>query len=257
MLRRLLSSQPDPLDEAVVAKVATRPYTDRELVAELVAEGRDLGSAPELALDRLLEDHPRVRRLGDGRLIDAVALVRGAVATTVVTDEAVSWKRLLDTNLIDLSVVRITERALPVVTVSGEEIRRPRTVSSSLHAKRWMFATETGMPTRVRVGDGTLHFEPVAAPAPNPAADDPLVTAIGRLAVTISEERVPASVSDFVLEVAIEHPGVLTTERPPLSALFSDAGLDVRGDHLVVPGLDWDEWLAEEADAWVDPLEEE
>ena len=80
------------------------------------------------------------------------------------------------------------------------------------------------------------------------------MVAVSDLAETISRERVPAGVIDFLVELALERPGVFHLPRPPLSTLFRRLGLEVKDDHLVPADLAWEDWLTEEASAW---LEEE
>lgn len=252
MFKRLLTSEPDPVGDAVVRLVAERPRTREELLEALVEEGLDLGDVPENTVSVITRGHRRFHQLSDGRLVDVMSLFDGAISTTVIDDDSVAWRRPVGDSLADLAIVRLVERALPPIVVDGKTIKRARGSSNTLHAKAWLFSTEEGSPTRMTVRDGSIHIDTIVERVEGPGSEDPLVGSVGQLAETISRERIPAGVFDFLVELALERPRIFAVERPPFTALFRQAGLVVRDDHLVPVDLDWEDWLTEEADAWME-----
>ena len=250
MLKRFLASQPDPVGEAIVRLIAEEPRTREDLLEALLEEGIDLGDVPENTVSVMTQNHRRFHQLSDGRLVDVVTLFEGAVVTTLIDDVSVQWRRPMGDQLADLTIVRMIERSMPVVVVDGSEIKRPRGASNTLHAKHWLFDTEEGKLTRMRIGSGRVEIDTVIEDVPTTAEDDVLVKVIAGIAETIAAERVPASLVDFVVEVAMARSDVFAVERPPLTELFAAAGLQVRDDHLVPTDLEWEEWLTAEAESW-------
>ncbi len=250
MLKRFLSAPADPVGEAVIRLVSERPRTRDELLEALLDEDLDLGDVPENTIAVLTRNHRRLHQLADTRLVDVVTLFEGAVVTTLIDDTSVQWRRPMGDQMADLTIIRMVERSLPAIVVDGSEIKRPRGASNTLHAKHWLFDTEEGKFTRMRVGSGRIDIDTVVESPPDPAEDDVLIGVIAGVSETIAGQGVPASLVDFLVEVAVGRPDVFHVERPPLTQLFTEAGLRVKDDHLVPADLDWDEWLTAEAESW-------
>jgi hypothetical protein len=250
MLKRFLASQPDPVGEAIVRLISDEPRTREELLEALLEEGHDLGDVPQNTVAVLTRNHRRFHQLSDQRLVDVVTLFEGAVVTTLIDDACIEWRRPLGDQMADLTIVRLIERSLPAIVVDGSEIKRARGVSNSLHAKHWLFDTEEGKLTRMRIGPGRVEIDTVIESVPQVADDDVLVKVIEGLAETITEQRVPASLVDFMVEVAMARADVFGVERPPLTELLAAAGLVVRDDNLVPTDMEWEDWLTAEAESW-------
>lgn len=179
-------------------------------------------------------------------------LVEGAVLTHLVEEQELELDVLTADGDLDLWA-RLADEGLPLT--GGGEVRTrwygepdevPDGATTALVGPPgWLAGCAADQVVGLRLVRGTLSVEPYdELPAPPAAAVTALVTAAmiaADAALDVEEEELPgAEIDDVVLEALMRDGAVLTEPIPPLSALFSLAGLEVSRGLIGLPGTDWD-----------------
>lgn len=180
-------------------------------------------------------------------------LVDGAVLTHLVDAQELELGMLAADGDLDLWA-RLADEGLPLA--AGGELRArwrgqpgqvPDDAATALVGPPgWLAGCVAGQLVGLRLSGGALSIEPYdEVPAPPKDAVLLLVTAamVGADAAVVAgeEEDLPGVEIDVVvLEALIRDDAALTEPVPPLSALFTMAGLEARRGLVGLPGTDWE-----------------
>jgi hypothetical protein len=210
-----------------------------ELAERLQAEGFDLGDERLSRLDEELIQRDELDDLPDGRHLDVLTTIDGAVATSRLTHAEIhSGVVRVEPELGLLTIPFADEFALPDgrrvnMTVSAEGTAEDEWILTG--PTGWLSTFEPGGLVAFRISDAVLHVDPVTETDNDPAVAAALADSFQRQ----SSEGEPIETRQLLVSTLIDHPDAFVVPRPPLTELLAAAGLETYGDWVGEAGTDW------------------
>jgi hypothetical protein len=231
------------------------PLDIEELGRRLALIGATTARDPVKAALDAVSQEPRAFQLMDGRWLDRVAALGGAVLLHRVT-RLERWRAAIRLDP-DLSVLaRLVERPSwawtgPLSGVIEFGWVRDRRLDRHHAAPDRFLAIPFGLARSLRPGDmlrvvvaeGSLTFEPMTGwHDPGVVAYPELEAVASRLldAGSLVDPTEPIRIDDLVLELAGCAPGLLSGLREPVGAMLHRVGLVTHREHVGTAATDWD-----------------
>ncbi|MFN8520208.1 MAG: hypothetical protein U0667_12625 [Chloroflexota bacterium] len=231
------------------------PLDIEELGRRLALMGATTARDPTNAALDAVRQEPRAFQLMDGRWLDRVAALEGAVLLHRIS-RLERWRAAIRMDP-DLSVLaRLVERPswrrsgpLPGVIdygwVRDRRLDRHHAAPDRFLAIPYVLARslQPGDMLRVVVAEGSLTFEPVTGWRDPGATDYSLAEAVaGRVldAWSQGDPTEPVRVDELVLELAGSAPALLRGLREPVGAVLRRMGLVTHREHVGTAATDWD-----------------
>jgi len=230
-----------------------RALTTQELARSIVGRGLTRAKNPDRAVTRALAADPRFRQLADGRWVSPGRLLAGAVlAHRLTAEEAANASLALTEDLAPLASLA----GIDLLTEDGQRlgmhwgaVAREKTgidADLALEGPPGWLPGRPGALVHVRLTGSLVRVTEGLESSAETRLAVRRIAELCRTRLSAGAERTRdffppvVSLGEFLLQVLVEEPEALTPSLPPLAEALSDAGLEVHGEWVGLPGTDWD-----------------